>query len=224
MQLTEDDYLQLSGIQHYAFCKRQWYLIYLEDSWVDNHLTLDGNNIHTRAHNKKLIEKKNGVLTIRGLRLVSHNLCISGECDVVDFIEDDNGIFLDRHDGKFIPFPIEYKRGDSKSLEFDKLQLCAEAICLEEMLLTNITKGALFYNEIHRRIDIEFTKELRDELNNVIYEMFKIINSKYIPIPKYENKCDSCSLYYKCAPNIIKKQSVRSYIKSYLEDEVIDNA
>lgn len=128
---SEDDYLQLSGIQHYAFCPRQWALIHIENTWADNWRTFSGTFMHKRTHDSDKVEKRGDIITMRALKVVSHTLGISGECDVVQFIKDSDGIELNGYSGKYKPFPIEYKRGKEKYSDCDVLQLTAQAICLE---------------------------------------------------------------------------------------------
>ena len=113
--IEEDEYLSISGIQHFEFCKRQWALIHIEKLWKENYLTIDGELMHKNAHNEKFIEFREGVLTTRSMRVVSKELGVVGQCDVVEFQQDEiNGIELFNHNGKFIPIPVEYKRGRPK--------------------------------------------------------------------------------------------------------------
>lgn len=128
---TEEDYLMLSGIQHFAFCRRQWAIIHIEQQWAENYRTTAGELMHKKAHGEGVFEKRGDLLTARGLRISSHELGLSGQCDVVEFCRDKNGISLYGYDGKWNPVPVEYKRGEPKENNADELQLCAQAICLE---------------------------------------------------------------------------------------------
>ena len=157
----ENEYLQLSGIQHFCFCRRQWALIHLEQQWQENLLTAQGQLDHIRCHDDSLREKRGDLLTIRGMRVVSHTLRLNGICDVVEFHADVNGVPLQGRDGLWQPFPIEYKHGTAKQNNADQLQLCAEAIALEEMLVCTVPRGALYYAADRRREMVEFTSELR---------------------------------------------------------------
>jgi CRISPR-associated exonuclease Cas4 len=217
--MNDEEYIQLSGLQHYSLCPRRWALINIENKWTDNWRTIDGTNMHKRAHNPSANEKRGNVVTMRALKIVSRKLCLSGECDVVEFIKNEKGTELMNYDGKYLPFPIEYKRGNGKSVEADSVQLCAEAMCLEEMLLCEIPNGALFYGEIHRRFDVEFTDELRDKVVNASKEMYKLIESGHTPKAKKNAFCGQCSMKDECLPYIERRQSVENYIRKHSEEE-----
>ena len=135
----------LSELQHFAFCRRQWALIHIDQQWQDNARTADGSIMHRRAHDEKQIERRGDIITMRGLHVRSNALGAVGICDVVEFCRDPSGISLPGYDGLWLPYPVEYKRGAPKSHDADELQLCAQAMCLEEMLLCSIPEGSLFY-------------------------------------------------------------------------------
>lgn len=217
--LPEDDYLQLSGIQHYAFCPRQWALIYVENKWADNWRTVSGTHMHKRTHDLSQAEKRGNIIIMRALKVVSHTLGVSGECDVVEFRKDAGGIELSGYIGRYTPFPVEYKRGRPRYSYCDELQLTAQAICLEEMLFCRIRCGALFYGEPHRRIDVEFTDDLRNKVKAITKEMHKLAVRGYTPKAKTGIFCKECSLNSECVPNIAKTQSVKDYIKEHLQEE-----
>ena len=158
---AEEDYLMLSGIQHFAFCRRQWAMIHIEQQWAENYRTTSGELMHKKAHDEGSFEKRGDLLIVRGLRISSRELGLSGQCDVVEFHQDKDGIELFGYEGKWNPVPIEYKRGTPKENNADALQLCAQAICLEEMFQTNISEGFLYYGENRRRSKTEFTDDLR---------------------------------------------------------------
>ena len=137
----------MSGIQHFAFCRRQWALIHIEQQWQENARTAQGQLDHVRCHDETLSEKRDNVFTVRGMRVFSRKLNLSGACDVVEFHKDKNGISLEGQPGFWLPYPIEYKHGREKETDADCLQLCAEAMALEEMLVCGIPAGALYYIE-----------------------------------------------------------------------------
>ncbi len=139
MSYNEEEYIALSGIQHFLFCRRQWALIHLEQQWAENLRTAEGRVMHERAHDESS-EMRGGKLTVRGLRIFSRELGVSGQCDVVEFLSSDEGAPLAGREGLFLPYPVEYKRGSSKMTDADRAQLCAQAICLEEMLAVSIPK------------------------------------------------------------------------------------
>lgn len=137
----EEQYLLLSGIQHFVFCRRQWALIHIEQQWAENYQTTAGELMHKKAHDEGSFEKRGDILTVRGLRISSRGLGMSGQCDVVEFHRKENGAELFGYEGKWNPVPIEYKHGTVKEEGSDEAQLCAQAICLEEMFQTDIREG-----------------------------------------------------------------------------------
>ena len=124
---NQDFFLPLSGIQHFAFCRRQWALIHIENLWAENVRTVEGNILHERAHDEAFTELRGDILTVRGLRIASQPLELNGVCDVVEFHRDPNGIPLHGREGRWQPYPVEYKRGKPKEDDCDQLQLCAQA-------------------------------------------------------------------------------------------------
>ena len=166
MEYQEEDYLLLSGIQHFVFCRRQWALIHIEQQWEENVRTFEGRVMHENAHNADFHEKRNGVIMVRAMKVFSREMGISGECDVVEFQPAPEGITLAGQNGKYIDVPVEYKRGKQKTHNADELQLIAQAMCLEEMLMTRIPKGYLYYGETRRRTEMLFTEELRQSVRS----------------------------------------------------------
>lgn len=218
MAIPEEDYRQISEIQHFAFCRRQWALIHIEQQWKDNLWTTEGEIMHKRVHDSSLSESRGDKLIIRGMRVKSENLCCAGVCDVVEFIRNDNGVELNGRKGKWIPRPVEYKRGKPKEGHEDELQLCAQAICLEEMLICSILEGDLFYGEPHRRTTVHFTESLREEVKKLFNEMNELYKRGNTPKVKLQKRCRSCSLYDICVPQIRTRSSAGDYIRAHLED------
>lgn len=219
MSYPESDFLQLSGIQHFSFCRRQWALIHIEQLWAENFLTTDGAIMHEKTHDSSSREVRGDLMIMRGLYIHSVEMGISGQCDVVEFHRNENGIILNNREGKWIPFPVEYKRGASKSQDADRLQLCAQAMCLEEMLCCQILEGALFYGQMRRRERVVFSKELRDKVISMTEEMHMLFKRGYTPIVKKHKGCISCSLKDLCLPEMARGHSVSSYLKSGLGEE-----
>ena len=216
MGFNEEDYLQLSGIQHFLFCRRQWALIHIENQWKENLLTTEGNIVHERAHNEDLAESRGNLLIMRGLRVSSSRLGISGQCDVVEFKKDTAGVPVSGHEGLWKIYPIEYKRGAPKADRYDEAQLCAEAMCLEEMMGTDIPSGALFYGEIRHRVEVEFTDKLRDTVENALREMHLLYVRGYTPKSKSGKWCNACSLREICLPVLMHRRSVEEYVKEMI--------
>jgi CRISPR-associated exonuclease Cas4 len=218
MTYSEDDYLQLSGIQHFAFCRRQWALIHLEQQWAENLRTVEGDLLHERAHDEDFSEKRVGLLTVRGLRIQSPRLGVSGSCDVVEFRSDPSGVELTGYQGRWLPYPVEYKRGHSKAADVDRLQLCGQAMCLEEMLCCAIPEGALYYGETRRRERVELTAELRDSVRAMLEEMHGYQKRGSTPKVKPGIFCNACSLKEVCLPKLCRNLSAAEYLKRALEE------
>lgn len=208
----EEDYLMLSGLQHFVFCRRQWALIHIEQQWSENERTIDGQLFHAVAHNKEKIEKRGNLLITRGLHIKSSQLGMSGICDVVEFHKSENGISLSSYEGLWEPYPVEYKKGAPKENDADELQLCGQAICLEEMLLCRIPCGSLFYGENRRRKKVEFTEQLREKVYDMAAEMHDLWKKGYTPKVKPKKGCSACSLKEICVPKLSKAKPVETYI------------
>ncbi|MGF6376765.1 CRISPR-associated exonuclease Cas4 [Clostridiales Family XIII bacterium PM5-7] len=218
MGYSESDYLMLSGIQHFAFCKRQWSLIHIEQQWAENYRTTAGELMHKKAHEEMSVEKRGPLLLMRGIRIASAELGISGQCDVVEFHQVKSGIELSNYDGQWEIIPVEYKRGTAKTGCEDEVQLCAQAMCLEEMFLTTITKGFLFYGENKRRTGVHFDESLRVQVKSLCREMHDLHRKGYTPKVKTSNKCRACSLKNLCLPKLNKNLNVEKYISGKLQE------
>lgn len=166
-------------------------------------------------------EKRKDTIIVRALPVSSRKLGISGECDVVEFRKSDDGVTLFGHRGLYAIYPVEYKKGKPKITEEDKLQLMAQAMCLEEMFSTTIEEGAIFYGETRRREEVIFTKELREEVEKMLREMHQYFERGYLPKVKKKKGCNSCSLKDICIPKLEKTCSVSSYIAKSLEEEIV---
>ena len=194
MEYSEDEFLMISGIQHFTFCRRQWALIHIEQQWDENVHTVVGELMHKKVHDPYLSEKRKDVLVARALPVSSKVLGFSGECDVVEFHRQEDGIQLYGHRGLYSIYPVEYKKGKPKATEEDVLQLAAQAMCLEEMFSTTVPEGALFYGETRRREIVKITEELRRQVYDMAAEMHQYYRRKYTPKVKYNKRCTSCSL------------------------------
>lgn len=215
---NRDNYLLISGIQHFIFCRRQWALIHIEQMWEENYFTIDGQIKHNKVDNSGISDLKNGIKTIRSMPIASHKLKIQGKCDVVELKPDENGFYFSKYDKKYKVYPVEYKRGKAKVDDSDIMQLLAQAMCLEEMLGLKIEKGACFYFETRRRQEVIFTDELRGKLISIIEEMNNYYNRKYTPRVRKSKKCKSCSLRNLCLPELDGTMSVSKYIEKRLKE------
>lgn len=215
----EDEYLQLSGIQHFAFCRRQWALAYIELQWADNLRTVEGDILHQKAHDSFSTEKRGELLISRGMAVHSRRLGISGTCDIVEFHRDEvNGIALFGREGRYKAFPVEYKRGEPKENDADILQLAAQAMCLEEMLCCHIQKGYIFYGETHRRLSVDFNDAIRKKTMDMFEEMHQMYDRRYTPKVRRTKACNACSLKDICLPVLCKGKSAKAYIEDCLKE------
>lgn len=218
MEYSEDDYLMISGIQHFKFCRRQWALIHIEQQWDENVHTVVGELMHKKVHDPYLTEKRKDVLITRALPVSSRTMGVSGECDVVEFQKSEDGIKLHGHRGLYKVYPIEYKKGKPKVTGEDRLQLTAQALCLEEMFSIPVPEGAIFYGETRRREVIEITEELRKEVKDMFLEMHQYYNRQYTLKVKYSKACNACSLKDICLPKLGKAVSVKEYMDQMLKE------
>ena len=218
MAFEETESLQLSGLQHFAFCRRQWALIHIENQWAENSRTADGRVMHEKAHDVTSVESRGDRKITRGMYIRSAVLGISGQCDVVEFLRSDSGVPMPGWNGKWQPFPIEYKRGAPKMTDADRLQLCAQAMCLEEMLCCPVPQGALFYGETHRREIVECSEPLRNQVHTLLAEMHEYYRRGCTPKVKRSKSCNACSLQELCVPGLFSKPDVSAYLRSSLEE------
>jgi len=218
-EYNEEDFLLISGIQHFSFCRRQWALIYIESCWDENYYTTDGGLMHKRAHDKLLSEKRKDIITTGDMPVFSRKLGVNGKCDIVEFTKDNNGIELRGRSGRWLPCPVEYKRGSPKIIDADRLQLCAQAICLEEMLLCpKIENAYIFYGEPRRRENVPLCDELRTNVAEMFGEMHSYYERRYTPRVKQKKSCSLCSLKDKCLPELPSPGSVKNYIEENLRE------
>lgn len=205
-EYNEEEFLALSGIQHFVFCKRQWGLIHIEQQWQDNVHTVEGNILHDRVHDQFLYETRNGIRTVRGVAVHSRQLGVYGICDIVEFHKDESII------------PVEYKKGSPKESSVDIMQLTLQAICLEEMMCKTINYAYIYYGETRHRLKVEITNELREQAENYVNQMHDYFNRQHTPKVKPSKSCQACSLRDLCIPKLCSKRSARQYIKESLEE------
>jgi CRISPR-associated exonuclease Cas4 len=206
----QDTLLMISALQHMAFCPRQCALIHIEQIWQESGRTAEGRILHERVHDEGR-ESRGDVRIEHGMPLRSLRLGLIGKADVVEFHRQPDGVWR--------PFPVEYKRGKPKADDCDKVQLCAQAICLEEMLDVAIPAGALFYGQTRHRLDVAFDEALRRETEETARQVHELIASGRTPPPVYEKRCESCSLMAECLPKTIQKRlSIKSYMSRMLKE------
>ncbi len=218
MSYSEDEYLQLSGLQHFKFCRRQWALIHIEQQWAENYRTIDGALMHKNAHDAQFQESRGDLFITRGVSVFSPTLGVSGQCDVLEYRRAEAGIPVKGKTGLWQPYPVEYKRGSPREDTGDTLQLCGQAMCLEEMLCCYIPEGALYYGETRRRVRVPFTEQLRQEVRDMLSQMHAFYSRGYTPKVKPSKSCNACSLKELCLPKLMKNKSVAVYLKDAMEE------
>ena len=213
---TEDDLIPLSALQHLIFCERQCALIHIEQAWAENLFTAEGRIMHERVHEAD--RQSRGSIRIEySMWLRSFRLGLIGKADVVEFHR--RPALQKAGPAEWIPFPVEYKRGKPKKDNCDKVQLCAQALCLEEMLNVKVPCGALFYGKKRRRTDVVFDSALRQQTEDTAMRLHELIASGRTPKPVYTPKCDSCSLAKICMPKTIgRKRSVKRYLSGVIRE------
>jgi CRISPR-associated exonuclease Cas4 len=210
MTYAEDELLPLSGLQHLLFCERQCALIHIEQAWAENLLTAQGRIMHERVHDADR-ESRGDIRIEYAIPLRSLRLGLIAKADVVEFHRKPDS--AERELENWLPFPVEYKRGKPKKDNSDKVQLCAQAMCLEEMLDVGIPEGAIFYGKTRRRQGVIFDRELRQETEDTAKRFHALIESGKTPKPIYTKRCNSCSVYEFCLPKTVqKKRPINRYL------------
>lgn len=220
-QYKEDDLLMLSGIQHMAFCERQWALIHIEKQWHENVRTVEGRQIHEKVDDPEFFESRGDILISRSIPIISHKLGLYGVADMVQFHRTnrkEEGILIENRVGRWIPVPIEYKRGRPKDDAVDDVQLCAQAIALEEMLHVSISRGYIYYAQTRHRIEVKLDEKLRAFVQELALKMHDMFQSGITPNAVYKKHCKNCSLYEVCMPKITSREKdVARYIQKFIE-------
>lgn len=204
----DDDYLPISGLQHLAFCERQCALIHVDQIWRDNALTVEGDIVHERAHVPGVAR---GGQAVYALRLRTDRLRLVGQADVVEFVQDT------KQSNIFVPFPIEYKRGRMSARMGDRVQLCAQAMALEEMMGVTVRKGALYYHASKRRAEVVFEADLRNETDRLARDFHELVQRRRLPPGIRRPKCGSCSLVDVCQPSLDTDPKPASYCKGLFD-------
>jgi CRISPR-associated exonuclease Cas4 len=204
MAFSEDDYIHIAALQHYAFCPRQWGLIHLEQQWAENQLTVEGRLLHRRADEPDIEVRKDAEVH-RAFRLSSSHFGLTGIADVVEF---------DLEEGRPVKVaPVEYKRGQSKADDCDRLQLCAQCLCLEEMTGLTVESAYLFYGKTRRRETVEIGAELRERTIQTISEIRGFMEKGKTPAPRSGRYCRSCSLIEICGVRFLESgNKLKDYI------------
>ena len=209
----------LSALQHFAYCRRQWGLIFVERQWAENARTAEGQVFHQTAHHGPESETRGDLLILRGLRVASPALRLGGICDVVEFHRSPSGVPLMGREGLWLPYPVEYKKGSDQTRESDEVQLCGQALCLEDMLCCQIPEGSLFYGETRRRTRVAFDEPLRQRTFSLLQEMLGHMARGHTPAAKPHKGCNACSLRDICLPKLSRTPSVADYVHARAAEE-----
>ena len=197
----------------------------MERQRAENARTAEGHVFHETAHHGPESEARGDLLILRGLRVVSPSLRLGGICDVVEFHRSPSGVSLAGREGLWLPYPVEYKKGSDQTKESDEVQLCGQALCLEEMLCCQIPEGSLFYGETRRRTRVAFDGTLRQRTLDLLHELLGYMDRGYTPGAKLHKGCNACSLRDICLPKLSRAPSVADYIHDRAgEDEPCGNS
>ncbi len=219
----EEEFLPISALQHLVFCERQWALIHLEQLWVENIFTAEGRVMHERVHEPDQ-EFRNNIVVTRGLPLKSARLGLTGKADVVEFVplgvtDGHTGILIEGRPGLWKPVPVEYKHGKPKVDRSDEVQLCAQALCIEEMLGVSVTEGAIYYGRPRRRHSVSFDEPLRAATEEAVLRLHYLTREGRTPPAVYRRECNSCSLYEYCLPRATGGgKNVSKYLQQVLDE------
>lgn len=205
----EEDLVPLSALQHLLYCERQCGLIHVDGVWTENRYTTEGRVVHERAHQSGR-QSRGDIRTETGVYIRSSRLGLLGQADVVEFHREDGGVWR--------PYPVEYKRGKTKPQDWDRVQLCAQALCLEEMLCLDVPRGAIYYDQHRRRERVEFDWELREKTEKAAFRAAEIIFSGDLPVAEQGTKCRRCSLAGICLPRA-QKRSIKSYMSGIGQEQ-----
>jgi CRISPR-associated exonuclease Cas4 len=229
---AENDLLPLSVLADLLFCERRTALHLIEGIWRDNLYTAEGTVLHSKVHDDLPLESRVDVRISRGLPLRSLRLGLSGKADVVEFRKANapkapvsdymiglpSAIALKGARGLWLPFPVDYKRGRLRHEEGFEVQLCAQALCLEEMMGVQVPAGAIYYGKPHRRLEVTFDSGLRNKTQSAAARLHELVGRGKTPLARYEKKCDSCSLVDVCLPRLMtEKRSVTRYLSRAVE-------
>ncbi len=242
---AEDELRPLSALQHLLYCERQCALIHQEQAWVENRFTAEGRILHQKADSGSS-EQRGDLRIARSLALRSYRLGLIGRADVVELhrvhpeavtpetvnpeavnptvlaaapstpASSTPGAKLPGLAGRWFPRPVEYKRGRPKAEAWDEVQLCAQALCLEEMLEVEVPAGALFYGQRRRRTPVVFDEALRALTEETASRLHRLLGSSQVPAPVFGAKCRGCSLQSICLPKA-PRRSAKAYLQELTE-------
>lgn len=211
---TEDDLLPISALQHVVYCDRQAALIHVERLWTENAHTVEGSHVHEQAHQPGS-ESRGVVRIVRSLALRSLEAGLSSVADIVEFHKGEAGAVMPDRAGRWLPYPVEYKKGKPKKHRADEVQLCAQALCLEEMFAVPVPAGALYYGKTRHRQVVQFDEPLRAVTARAAARFREIVKARLTPSARFGPKCRHCSLLDDCRPRAAEK-SARRYLSAMI--------
>lgn len=213
---SEDEFLTLSSLRHFCYCKHLWGLTQLENYWSDNYYTTKGHIAHQKTDNPFIEDKRKNTLIVRSLHISSKRLGLQGVLDTVEFIKSDNGIALTKHPGKWIPHVVEYKESKTDQGIEDVMQTIAQVICLEETFQCTIDSCYIYYRKTNQKIKIPITNDLRTQVQQLSNTMHDYYDNCTIEMPHYSKKCKGCALINICNPKW--PHNVPQYISKQLTE------
>lgn len=215
MPYSDEECIAISGLQHLAFCKRQWGLIHLDQEWSENFLTAEGRLKHERV-DSGYQEFRRGVKQYSGLHVRNFELGLYGKMDVLE-VEKTEGPFIEipwiNLSGNWRLRPVEFKHGKPKDNDVDVVQLCAQALCLEEMTGLHIEEGSIYYCEIRRRSEFTFSNDIRNRTKELALEAHNLLASEKLPEAEQNHNCKACSLLEFCMPRTNQDARMKSYFR-----------
>lgn len=215
------DSLPLSALAHLLYCRRRAALVHLEQAWAESTTTAEGRVLHQKVDSDPRLEKRGDALIARMLPLGSSRLGLRGVADAVEFHRHEAGVRLPGVSGRWRPFPVEYKRGQSRPEPGYLVQLCAQGMCLEEMLDVDVPEGAIFFGKNRRRLAVAFDQDLRERTLAAARELHDLIRGERTPpAEQAEAKCAPCSMRSLCLPTQSSRgKPVAAYLKRMLTAE-----
>lgn len=205
-KFDEDERLPISSLKQFIYCKRRFALMYLNCDWGENYKIAEGDLLHKRVDDPYFNEKRGDVHISRSVPIFSDRLNLNGVADIVEFIKKEKGIELPHKKDRWQINLVEYKNGKPEKSQADNFQLCAQALCLEEMFHTTIESGDIFYGKIRRRVKVELTDHLKEQVSTQVGNMKTLLKNQKIPVRDEAQNCSLCSLLDVCIPSAFGKQ------------------
>jgi CRISPR-associated exonuclease Cas4 len=216
--MEENERIPISSIKQYIYCKRRFALMFIDREWESNYKIVEGDILHEKVDDPFIKESRGDLFRSRSVPVYSDNLNIQGVCDLIEFIKSSDGVKVGRKKGLWSINPIDYKNGKPEKSDADNFQLCAIAICLEEMFNTHISSGDLYYGKLRRRVKVQFTKELREKVESAIHGISELLREQSVPQKAEDQNCSMCSLLNICLPGLFDRHtSIRKAVNKLMK-------